>query len=235
MQQTTESQSWVDEDGAALERLLRQRHSVRGFLARPVPAPLLTRVFELAQLAPSNVNAQPWRVDVLSGGAAERMRNALLHEAASGAEETPDYPITVVRPGEYRTRQIDAAKALFAATGVKREDLVARQESFLGNFRFFGAPHVAFLSMPDWCGVREAADVGMFAQSLMLALTAHGLASCPQSSLSHYAAVVKRELNIPDDMRVLFGLSFGYEDPDHPSNVVRTSRLPIEEAVAFTR
>src|SRR3546814_5790525 len=68
MQQTTESQNWVDEDGAALERLLRQRHSVRGFLARPIPAPLLTRVFELAQLAPSNVNAQPWRVDVLSGG-----------------------------------------------------------------------------------------------------------------------------------------------------------------------
>src|SRR3546814_13673540 len=77
--------------------------------------------------------------------------------------------------------------------------------------------------MPDWCGVREAADVGMFAQSLMLALTAHGLASCPQSSLSHYAAVVKRELNIPDDMRLLFGLSFGYEDPDHPSNLVRRS------------
>src|SRR3546814_20022793 len=67
MQQTTESQNWVDEDGAALERLLRQRHSVRGFLARPIPAPLLTRVFELAQLAPSNVNAQPWRVDILSG------------------------------------------------------------------------------------------------------------------------------------------------------------------------
>src|SRR3546814_938703 len=89
MQQTTESQNWVDEDGAALERLLRQRHSVRGFLARPIPAPLLTRVFELAQLAPSNVNAQPWRVDVLSGGAAERMRNALLHEAGSGAGETP--------------------------------------------------------------------------------------------------------------------------------------------------
>src|SRR3546814_10924041 len=86
----------------------------------PIPAPLLTRVFELAQLAPSNVNAQPWRVDVLSGGAAERMRNALLHEAGSGAGETPDYPITVVRPGEYRTRQIDAAKALFSATGVKQ-------------------------------------------------------------------------------------------------------------------
>src|SRR3546814_2841810 len=94
---------------------------------RPIPAPLLTRVFELAQLAPSNVNAQPWRVDVLSGGAAERMRNALLHEAGSGAGETPDYPITVVRPGEYRTRQIDAAKALFSATGRSEERRVGNK------------------------------------------------------------------------------------------------------------
>src|SRR3546814_11093794 len=126
MQQTTESQNWVDEEGAALERLLRQRHSVRGVLARPIPAPLLTRVFELAQLAPSNVNAQPWRVDVLSGGAAERMGKAHLHEAGSGAGETPDYPITVVRPGEYRTSQIDAAKELSSATGVTRADRTAR-------------------------------------------------------------------------------------------------------------
>src|SRR3546814_11805418 len=102
------------------------------------------------------------------------MRNALLHEAGSGAGETPDYPITVVRHGESRTRQIDAAKALFSATGVKREDLAARQESFLGNFRFFGAQHVAFLSMPDWCVVRESADLGMFAQYLMLDLPVQG-------------------------------------------------------------
>src|SRR3546814_12410977 len=102
MQQTTESQNWVDEDGAALERLLRQRHSVRVFLARPIPAPLLTRVFELAQLAPSNVNAQPWRVDVLSGGAAGRMRNALVHEDGASAGETPGYSLTVVRPAPKR-------------------------------------------------------------------------------------------------------------------------------------
>src|SRR3546814_13910794 len=100
MQQTTESQNWVDEDGAALERLLRQRHPVRGFLARPIPAPLLTRVFELAQLAPSNVNAQTWRRDVLSGGAAVRMRNDLLTEAGPGAGKHPEHHITSVRHGE---------------------------------------------------------------------------------------------------------------------------------------
>jgi nitroreductase len=218
---------------AVLADLLRRRHAVRGFLARPVPVLVLTRVFELAQLAPSNCNAQPWRVDVLSGGAADRMRAILSHEVGSGVEETPDYPITVTRPGEYRVRQIDAAKALFAATGVERGDMEARQRSFLRNFQFFDAPHVAFLSMPEWCGPREAADVGMFAQSLMLALTAHGLASCPQSALSHYAAIVKRELNMPVEMRILFGVAFGYEDPDHPANGFRTDRLPVGQAVNF--
>src|SRR3546814_11234561 len=119
MQQTTESQNWVDEDGAALERLLRQRHSVRGFLARPIPAPLLTRVFEFAQLAPSNVNAQPWRVDVLSGGEAERMRKALFHEAGSADGDAPDSPLTAAEPGEYGTRKSSAAKAHFVEPRLK--------------------------------------------------------------------------------------------------------------------
>ena len=220
-------------DDDTLDRLLRGRHSVRGFLPRPVPAELLGRVFEMAQQAPSNCNAQPWRTVVLSGSAADRLRNLFSAEVAAGLQECPDYPITVTRPGEYRVRQVDAAKALFSATGVQRDDQLARQESFLRNFRFFEAPHVALLFMPDWCGVREAADVGMFAQSLMLALTAHGVASCPQASLSHYAALVKRELDIPDDMRLLFGLAFGYEDPDHPANTVRTDRLAVSQATIF--
>src|SRR3546814_20625969 len=107
MQQTTESQNWVDEEGAALERLLRQRHSVRGVLARTLPAPLLTRVFELAPLAPSNVIAQPCRVDVLSDGTAERMPNALFHAAGSAAGDTPHSTLPAVRPGRSRTRQTE--------------------------------------------------------------------------------------------------------------------------------
>ncbi|MBV9842725.1 MAG: nitroreductase [Sphingomonadaceae bacterium] len=216
-----------------LDALLHERRSVRGFHPDPVPQEILERVFAMAQQAPSNCNVQPWVVHVVSGDSAERMRTALHERAASEREVAPDFPLTGGYPGAYRTRQIDAAKALFAATGVARDDIPARKESFLRNFRFFDAPHAAFILMPDWAGYREAADCGMYAQSLMLALTAHGLASCAQGALSHHADIVKRELGVGDEMRVLFGLAFGYEDVDHPANTARTTREPVGDFIHF--
>ena len=50
----------------------------------------------------------------------------------------------------------------------------------MGNFRF-DAPVVALL--PDGFGLREACDLGMFTQTVMLGLTAQGLGSCPQTAL----------------------------------------------------
>jgi len=220
------------ERAEALSALLHERRSIRGFRPDPVPQQVLDQVFGMAQQAPSNCNVQPWVVHVVSGDSAERMR-AALHDAAQTREPTPDFPLTGAYPGLYRERQIGAAKALFAATGVARDDVPARKASFLRNFRFFDAPHAAFVLVPAWAGYREAADCGMYAQSLMLALTAHGLASCAQGALSHYADVVKRQLGVPDDMRVLFGLAFGYEAPEHPANAARTVREPVATAITF--
>lgn len=218
---------------AALDRLMGERRSIRGFRPDPVPRPILERVFTIAQRAPSNCNVQPWVVHVVSGDAAERMRAALHTAAATEQPITPDFPLTGSYPGFYRDRQISAAKALFAATGVARDDAPARRESYLRNFRFFDAPHAAFLLLPDWAGYREAADCGMYAQSLMLALTAQGLASCAQGALSHHADIVRRELGVGEDMRVLFGIAFGYEDAAHPANATRTTREAVGDCIQF--
>ncbi len=218
----------------SFDTLMRERRSVRGFLPTPVPSDILARIFSTARQAPSNCNVQPWIVHVASGASAERLRSALHARAASGAAPEPDFPLTNTSyPGEYRIRQIGAAKALFGATGVARGDIAARTESALRNFRFFDAPHAAFLFIPDWAGMREAADCGMYAQSLMLAMVAHGLASCAQGALGHHAALVREELGVPDDMRLLFGFAFGYEDPHHPANAARTVRAELGQTTLF--
>jgi nitroreductase len=216
-----------------LDCLLRERRSVRGFLPDPVPTDVLRRVFEMAALSPSNCNVQPWIVHVVSGASAERMRNALYDHVRSGAAVLPDYRLTGAYPGEYRARQVEAAKALFEATGVVREDLAGRTESFLRNFRFFDAPHAAFILMPDWAAIREAADCGIYAQSLMLAMRAHGISSCAQGALGHYAEVARCMLELTDSHRVLFGIAFGYEDTGHPANLTRTRRAPLHETTVF--
>jgi len=87
--------------------------------------------------------------------------------------------------------------------------------------------------MPQWCGIREACDVGMYAQNLMLTMRAHGIASCPQTILGYDADSVRRELDIEVGMKLLFGISFGYEDPDLPENQIIPERAALAETVRF--
>ena len=218
-----------------VDQAILQRRSVRGFLPDEVPQSTLDEVFEVAQHAPSNCNVQPWLPHVVSGNALVRLRAALVNAGQQGAPIAPDWPADSKFNGVYRARQVDAAVQLYGAMGVERTDLVGRRAAFLRNLEFFGAPHVAFIFMPHPFDTREAADIGMYAQTLMLALTARGIASCAQGALGLYPGVVRDVLGLPDTQRLLFGVSFGFEDHADKANAARVGRTPIGEAVQFHR
>jgi nitroreductase len=216
----------VQQDLDCFERIAVGRRSVRGFLPDPVPRATIERVLRIAGSAPSNCNTQPWRVHVVSGPAADAMRGALVAAADIDPAGQPEIPVAGTYQGIWRERQIDAARRLFAARGVARDDRAGRHRSLLENFRFFSAPHAAFLFMPAWGGMREAADCGMYAQTLLLALSAAGLGSIPQAALSFHPAVVRRLLGLDpeDDHRLLMGIAFGQEDGAHPTRMVKPGR-----------
>jgi nitroreductase len=144
-----------------------------------------------------------------------------------------DFPYDGQYQGVYKERQYQAATDLYSAMGIAREDKAGRNEQFMQNFRFFGAPHVAFIFLPEPFGLREAADCGMYAQSLMLALTAEGLASCPQTALSFNADLVREVLGIGAENKLLFGISFGEEDTDAAVNNCRTQRDTSDNCLRF--
>lgn len=210
------------------DAIVAERRSVRAFLPDPVAPTLIERLFTVAGKAPSNCNVQPWITHLVSGSARDRVRDALL-AAAEGGQIDSDVPLTGDYVDAYKSRRIGSAVALFSATGVQRDDADARKRSFMRNYELFDAPHAAFFFMPRYFGLREAADVGMYAQTLMLALTAHGLGSCAQGAISHYSSVLRRELGVGDDLVCLFGLSFGYPDQNDPSTTARTSRAPLSD------
>lgn len=222
--------SRADRRADIYDGIVADRRSVRAFLPTPLPADLIARLFTVAGRAPSNCNVQPWITHVVSGETLGRIRAVLLDQAKAGAID-PDVPLTSNYIDQYKARRIGSAVALFEATGVGRNDKQAREASFLRNFELFDAPHAAFFFMPRYFGLREAADVGMYAQTLMLALTAHGLGSCAQGAISHHAGAIKSELGVSDDLICLFGLSFGYPDDDHPSTAAITDRAPLSETV----
>jgi nitroreductase len=216
-----------------VDEAIRARRSVRGFLAREAPEALIREAFELAQWAPSNCNVQPWSAHVVSGAVLADLKRELVAAAEAGTPITPDYSAEYAFTGVYRERQIDAARQLYAAMGVARGDQEGRKRAFLRNFVAFDAPHVAFVFMNEAFGVREAADVGMYGQTLILALAARGLATCPQGALSLYPDIVRRRLGVGTHEKLLFGIGFGYEDGEVPANAARVGRAA--EAAKFHR
>ena len=107
--------------------------------------------------------------------------------------------------------------------------------AYIRNHACFGAPHAVFVFMAAYFDVREATDIGMYAQTLMLALIARGIASCAQGALSLFPDIVREHLGVPETHKLLFGVSFGYEDPDVRANAARVGRASLDDAVQFHR
>lgn len=221
------------EIAAVFDRLARSRRSIRGFLPQSVPREVLDQVFATAASAPSNCNSQPWQSHVVSGEMRDRLSRIFLEETIAQGKHSLDFPYEGKYDGIYRKRQVDVAVLLYQALGIERDDKEGRLRAYLRNLEFFGAPHAVFIFMPDWCDIREAADVGMYVQNLMLAMQSQGLASCPQTILGYDADSVRRELGIDSSLKLLFGISFGYEDKSLPENQIVPDRATLDESVQF--
>lgn len=210
------------------DTVLRARRSVRGYRPEPVPDALIAEIFALAAWAPSNCNVQPWLVHLVSGERLRALGRAMM--AAAGAPR-PDVPMDTAYKGVFRQRQIGSAVALYGAMGIGRDDHAGRRAAFLRNLDAFGAPHAAFVFLPEGFGLREAADLGGYAQTLMLAMTSRGVASCAQGALSLWPDIVREHLGLAPGPQLIMGIAFGYEDPDHPANAARTDRASPDEIV----
>jgi nitroreductase len=219
----------------SVDEAIRRRRSVRGFRPEEVPEATMREVFELAQWAPSNCNVQPWTPHVVSGEALKRLRDALVDAGMRDEPIRPDWPADGKFTDVHRERQVDAAQRLYGAMGVERRDAVGRKMAYIRNHAFFDAPHAVFVFMPEPFDTREATDIGMYAQTLMLALTARGIGSCAQGALGLFPHIVREHLGIPANYRLLFGVSFGYEDAGVKANAARVGRANLDDAVRFHR
>jgi len=222
----------MSEQAEIFDEVVASRRSLRAYLPQAVDKQTLEQVFSVALRAPSNCNTQPWLVHVASGESLEKLRAEMSSRFMAG-EMSMDFPYDGVYEGVYKQRQHGSAQALYDAVNVTREDKAARHQQFMRNFIFFDAPHVAFLFLPEPFGLREAADLGIYAQTLMLAMTAHGLGSCPQTALSFQVDFVRETLGIDAGNKLLFGISFGYPDPDAPANTCTTDRAALADVVTF--
>jgi len=212
---------------------LDQRISVRAFIDKPVPQSVLDTIFSQAQQSPSNCNVQPWQTCVVSGEKKEQLKEVLLQTIMGGAQPNPDFNWLPKYQGIHRDRQFGSANALYTSLDIAREDKQGRQMAMLRNWTFFDAPHVVFFTMDKYLDIMGAVDLGIYAQSLALLLTEHGLSSCMQGALGQFPDPVREALALPEERGILFGMSFGYADESAAVNKTKTEREEIENAVSF--
>ena len=208
---------------------MRLQRTIRAFKPDPVPDDVIREVIELATLAPSNGNTQPWNIAVASGATKDQVKAAIRAEIESGVKPYPVFP-----PGGrglhgvYKERQRACGFKYYESMDVALDDMPGRQALSMRNFDFFGAPHAAFLSYPETMHRANAIDIGIFLQSLMLLFVERGILGCPQGALATYPGPVKEILPIPDENAILCGFSFGYPDYDAQINSAKMDREPFE-------
>jgi len=211
-----------------LEQAINERRSIRMFLPdKPVPRELVDQALELAIRAPSNSNVQPWQLRLVSGAARESLVAALLDEASSKPPVVPELPELFA----HLRRELGAK--VYGSMGITRDDAEGRRIAVLRNWEFFRAPLAGIVCMHRDLHYVDSLGVGMFLQTFLLALTAHGLGTCVQVSIAGYPEIVREQLSISDEYAILCGLAIGYPDPTFPANTLRTDRNPIEHNVVF--
>jgi nitroreductase len=213
-----------------LADLLQERYSCRGFLPYGVSRATIETILGIAQRTASWCNSQPWQIAIASADATQRLREELLQYVRVNRAQ-PDFPWPSEYRGVYRDRRRECGLQLYQSVGVAAADRQAGELQRLENFRFFGAPHVAIVSTDQKLGTYGAIDCGAYVANFALAAHSVGIASIAQAALAAYPDFWREHLELGEDRRIVCGISFGYEDPDHPANGFQTPRAGIAQVV----
>jgi len=213
---------------------IKNRHSCRAFIDKPVNKEIVYSILDIARFAPSGVNTQPWKIVVLTGSLKLQISKAIIAAREAGIPEDPDYhyyPTSWREP--YKSRRKACGLALYSAINIQIDEKEKRKEAWYRNYHFFGAPIGLLFFLDSDLEKGSWVDMGMFIQNVMLAAHGFNLETCPQAALAEYPNIVRNLLKISNDKSLLCGMALGYPDNNHPINQYRTVREPVESFTQF--
>lgn len=212
---------------------IETRRSIRAFKSTPITKEVLERILKAASKSSSYTNTQPWEVAVISGERKEELSRILCEVGESNITPNPDLPSPGNWPPELERRAREHGMRRFQAIGIERENEQQRKELRLSNFKFYGAPCVLFLFMDSMLSSWSIFDMGLFAQTLILAAHSFGIGGCLQASLVGYPDVVREFLGIPKTKQLVLGISMGYPDLEAHINTYQSTRVGLDNFVQW--
>jgi nitroreductase len=222
---------------AAVDTAITSRHSVRAFLATPVPRETVEEILRIAARAPSGTNMQPWRVRVLTGRSRAELSRRLLSAFNDPGERRRHSEEFAYYPSEWRSPYLERRRSvgwgLYGLLGIGRGDKARMHSQHGRNFMFFGAPVGLIFTIDRHLQQGSWLDYGMFLQNVMLAARARGLDTCPQAAFAQFHSVIAEQLSLQATEMVVCGMSLGHADPGAIENTLVTERAPVHEFTTF--
>jgi nitroreductase len=203
--------------------LVSRRRAVNFFdTERDVPEPLLRQLVDLAAMAPSGFNHQPWNLVVLR----EAEDKARLRGLAWDQPKITEAPVTLI---------------VLADTAAWREGNPACERNWQEMTAtgmpadkrgwFMGACSALYGNSRDASLAFAVKNAAFFAMSLMYAATSLGLDTHPMDGFDHDG--VRRAFNIPDNYWVPLLLSVGWLKPGTVLDPPKWRKSYDEIAVKF--
>lgn len=130
-----------------------------------------------------------------TGAARDRLAQTIIDVAQREAPHIPPLPQQFTH---FRSEL--GLEVYGKGVGITKEDNPGRAAAVLRNFDLFGAPLVGIVCMHRDLGPPDALSVGMYLQTLLLALTKRGLGTCVEVSVAGHPDILRRELGVAEDL-----------------------------------
>ncbi len=204
------------------------RYSVRDFSSKPVPKETIMRILELATHSPSGGNGQPWEVFVATGTALENIRR-IYQERFKGGVARFGPPTRL--PNFVMERIIENMNGMFKLLGLDPSYPESKKVLEEWGSRLFGVPALVIICMDK--AISSNFDIGLFTQTICIAAQGYGVDSFIAAAFISQQDVLRRELEIPENLNIVIGVGLGYSNPNSKIINYRSTRRPINEVIRY--
>jgi nitroreductase len=218
----------------AIEAMLA-RHSVRDFKPEPVAKETLIKILEAANRSPSAGNSQPWEIFVAGGKTLENIRQSYLDRFRQGVSGKSEFTLTPFSqwPAHMQERMNIQRAERFKLQGIDIKNNAAVKANMENTARLWGATGLVVLCMDRTLMTSSTYDIGLLTQNILLAAQSFGVGSIVAMGLVSHPDILRKEIEIPDSLQIIIGVSLGYQDEKSAINSYRSPRRPIQEVVRF--
>jgi putative NAD(P)H nitroreductase len=198
-----------------LKEVYEARRSVNFFDAgKDVDEALIRKIYELAKLAPSSFNLQPWKIVLVH----DAEWKAKLREGANGQPKVTDAAYVAIVLGDKKAYE--------------KMDPVVNENISRGLMKEEAREFLKKMAKGLYAGDNERAfagrNAGLFAMSFMLAAKALGVDTHPMDGIN--ADAIRKTFNIPDEYDIVMLIAIGHYD-ETKNLLSRSSRKSFDEVV----